>query len=112
MENVELGRQLQQLRRRRKLSLRALSRSTGVALSFLSAVEQGKNNVSVAKLKTILDSLGVSLSEFFQRELTATEGRISEERIDRDWSKRNGNFVSGSSCRATWQGPATDRGAL
>ena len=65
MENVDLGHHLQQLRRRRKLSLRALSRSTGVALSFLSAVEQGKNNVSVAKLKTILDSLGVSLSEFF-----------------------------------------------
>ena len=65
MENIELGRRLQQLRRKRKLSLRALSRSTGVALSFISAVEQGKNNVSVAKLKTILDSPGVSLSEFF-----------------------------------------------
>jgi transcriptional regulator with XRE-family HTH domain len=65
MENIELGRRLQQLRRKKKLSLRALSRSTGVALSFLSAIEQGKNNVSVAKLKTILDSLGVSLSEFF-----------------------------------------------
>jgi transcriptional regulator with XRE-family HTH domain len=65
MENVELGRRLEQLRRRRKLSLRALSRSTGVAPSFLSAVEQGKNNVSVAKLRSILDPLGVGLSEFF-----------------------------------------------
>ncbi|HWH60797.1 MAG TPA: cupin domain-containing protein [Terriglobales bacterium] len=65
MDNKQMGKQLRELRRRRKLSLRALSRSTGVAVSFLSAVEQGKNNVSVAKLKTILDSLNVGLSMFF-----------------------------------------------
>jgi len=47
------------------MSMRALSRSTGVAVSFLSGLEQGKNNVSVAKLKTILDALGTNLSEFF-----------------------------------------------
>lgn len=67
MENTELGWRLQQLRRRKKLSLRALSRLTQVAVSFLSAIEQGKNNVSVAKLKTILDALGMSLSEFFSQ---------------------------------------------
>lgn len=65
MDSKQMGRQLCELRRRRKQSLRALSRSTGVAVSFLSAVEQGRNNVSVAKLKTILDALGVGLSEFF-----------------------------------------------
>jgi len=65
MDNKQLGRQLRELRRRGKWSLRALSRSTGIAVSFLSTLEQGKNNVSVAKLKTILDSLGVGLSEFF-----------------------------------------------
>jgi transcriptional regulator with XRE-family HTH domain len=65
MDNKQMGKQLRELRRRKKLSLRALGRSTGVAVSFLSAVEQGKNNVSVAKLKTILDSLGIGLSTFF-----------------------------------------------
>lgn len=67
MDNKKMGRQLRELRRRKKQSLRALSRSTGVAVSFLSAVEQGKNNVSVAKLKTILDALGVGLSDFFSQ---------------------------------------------
>jgi len=65
MDNKKMGRQLQELRRRKKQSLRALSRSTGIATSFLSAVEQGKTNVSVAKLKAILDALGMGLSEFF-----------------------------------------------
>jgi mannose-6-phosphate isomerase-like protein (cupin superfamily) len=67
MEKRELGRRLQQLRRRKKLSLRALSRSTHVAVSFLSALEQGTTNISVAKLKTILDALGTGLSEFFSQ---------------------------------------------
>jgi mannose-6-phosphate isomerase-like protein (cupin superfamily) len=67
MEKNELGRRLQHLRRRKKMSLRALSRSTEIAVSFLSVLEQGKTNVSVAKLKAILDSLGTSLSEFFSQ---------------------------------------------
>jgi len=67
MDNKEMGRQLRELRRRKKQSLRALSRSTGIAMSFLSAIEQGKNNVSVAKLKAILDALGMGLGEFFSQ---------------------------------------------
>jgi transcriptional regulator with XRE-family HTH domain len=67
MERKEIGVRLHQLRRQKKLSLRALSRSSGIAVSFLSAVEQGKNNVSVAKLKAILDVFGTNLSEFFSQ---------------------------------------------
>jgi transcriptional regulator with XRE-family HTH domain len=67
MEKKELGRRLQQLRRRKRMSLRALGRSTQVAVSFLSGLEQGKNNISVVKLKTVLDALGTSLSDFFSQ---------------------------------------------
>jgi transcriptional regulator with XRE-family HTH domain len=67
MDTKEMGRQLRDLRLRKKQSLRALSRSTGIAMSFLSAIEQGKNNVSVAKLKAILDALGKGLGEFFSQ---------------------------------------------
>jgi len=59
---------LRALRERRKLSLRELSRRTGIAVSFLSSVERGMNNVSVAKLKAILDALGVTLAGFFSKE--------------------------------------------
>jgi len=67
MEKKELGQQLQNLRRRKKMSLRSVSRATQIAASFISTLEQGKTNVSVAKLKAILDALGVSLSEFFSQ---------------------------------------------
>jgi transcriptional regulator with XRE-family HTH domain len=65
MDHVELGARLRHLRRHRRLSLRALARQTGIAGSFLSSVERGRTGVSVAKLKTILDALGQSLSDFF-----------------------------------------------
>jgi len=65
MEKKELGRRIQHLRRRKGMSLRSVSRSTQIAVSFISTLEQGKTNISVAKLKTILDALGTSLSDFF-----------------------------------------------
>jgi transcriptional regulator with XRE-family HTH domain len=66
-DELDVAARLRALRGRRKLSLRALSRETGIAVSFLSAVEQGRNNVSVAKLKAIVDALGVTLAEFFSQ---------------------------------------------
>src|SRR5215510_11080448 len=66
-DELDVAPRLRALRARRKLSLRALSRETGIAVSFLSALERGRNNVSVAKLKTIVDALGVTLSEFFSQ---------------------------------------------
>jgi len=63
----EIASRIALLRRERKLSLRALSRQTGLAVSFLSAIGRGKNNVSVASLKSILDALGTTLGEFFSQ---------------------------------------------
>lgn len=68
MKDVDVGRRLKGLRERGNLSLRALSRETGIAVSFLSSVERGRNNVSVAKLKKILDRLGVTLGDFFSQD--------------------------------------------
>ena len=56
MDELKIGGRLRELRRERGLSLRALSRCTGVALSFLSSLERGGASVSVAKLKTVLET--------------------------------------------------------
>src|SRR5204862_2119018 len=66
-DELDVAERLRALRDRRKLSLRALSRETGIAVSFLSALEQGRNSVSVAKLKAIVDALGVTLADFFSQ---------------------------------------------
>lgn len=65
MTDLNIGARLRDVRGRKGLSLRELSRRSGVALSFLSALERNTNSVSVATLKAILDVLGVSLGDFF-----------------------------------------------
>jgi transcriptional regulator with XRE-family HTH domain len=67
LDELDVAPRLRALRARRKLSLRALSRETGIAVSFLSALERGRNNVSIAKLKAIVDVLGVTLADFFSQ---------------------------------------------
>ncbi len=67
VDELDVAPRLRALRARRNLSLRALSRETGIAVSFLSALERGRNNVSVAKLKAIVDALGVTLADFFSQ---------------------------------------------
>ena len=66
MNELHLASRLRAVREQHKLSLRELGRRAGIAVSFLSALEAGRNNVSVAKLKTILDALGTTLGEFFR----------------------------------------------
>lgn len=65
MDELDIAPRLKMLRERKKLSLRELGRRTGIAVSFLSALESGRNNVSVAKLKVIVDALGTTLSDIF-----------------------------------------------
>ena len=67
VDELDVAPRLRALRTRKQLSLRALSRETGIAVSFLSALERGRNNVSVAKLKAIVDALGVTLADFFSQ---------------------------------------------
>lgn len=67
-DTLDLGPRLKALRTRKQYSLRELARRTGIAVSFLSAIERGANNVSVAKLKIILEALGTTMAEFFAAE--------------------------------------------
>jgi transcriptional regulator with XRE-family HTH domain len=46
MDDLRVGERLRTLRKQRKLTLRALSRASGQALSYLSALENGKNSIT------------------------------------------------------------------
>jgi transcriptional regulator with XRE-family HTH domain len=67
MDDLKVGSRLKELRRQKRLSLRALARETGVAPSFLSALERDHSSVTVGTLKRILDALGTHLGEFFSQ---------------------------------------------
>lgn len=60
-----IGGTIRTLRRRRRLSLRDLSRLTGFSISFLSLVERGQSSISLTSLSTVAKALGTDMSTFF-----------------------------------------------
>ncbi len=64
-EMVHLGARLRDVRLRSGLSLREVSRQLGVSPSFVSQLENGKSQPSVATLYSIAQLLEVSIDELF-----------------------------------------------
>lgn len=59
-EDAELGIRVATFRQLRGMSLRALAAAAGVSSSFLSQLENGRTNASIASLRKIASALGVS----------------------------------------------------
>ena len=64
---AELGDRIQALRKDRGLSQQGLADAANLDRSYISAVENGKQNVSFATLKGISDALGVGVAELINR---------------------------------------------
>lgn len=62
---MEIGAQLKVLRKTRGLSLRALSKRSGVTVGALSQIENNNSSPSVGTLRRILAALDSSMGEFF-----------------------------------------------
>jgi transcriptional regulator with XRE-family HTH domain len=63
-----LGEKLRSLRLDRQLSLTKVAASTGISSSFLSLVENGKNDLTVARLIRLVSYYGVSVSDLLPEE--------------------------------------------
>jgi transcriptional regulator with XRE-family HTH domain len=63
---MSLGDKIHSTRKNRNLSQNELSKKSGLARTFISAVEQGKQNVSLGSLKSISDSLGVPMTTLLE----------------------------------------------
>tara|TARA_R110002110_G_scaffold83635_28_gene217174 strand:+ start:2744 stop:3289 length:546 start_codon:yes stop_codon:yes gene_type:complete len=61
----EVGHRIKVLRKRLGLSQRELAKRAGLTNASISLVERSQMSPSVASLKKILDSLGVTMTEFF-----------------------------------------------
>lgn len=73
-----LGPRLREARTRAGLSLRATARALGVSPSFISQMENGKSQPSVATLYALGQLLGVSVDELFATEADTPGGREEE----------------------------------
>lgn len=71
---AQLGKRVAVLREVRGMSLRALATEAGVSSSFLSQLENGRTNASVASLRKIAAALGVSPARLLDDSPTHTRG--------------------------------------
>lgn len=67
---LRLGERLLMLRTKLGLSQRELAKMAGVAVGMISMIELDRTNPSVGTLKKILDSMNVSMAEFFTFEMS------------------------------------------
>jgi transcriptional regulator with XRE-family HTH domain len=64
--NVDVGERLRAIRRIRRCTLRTVAERSGLSESFLSQVERGRANASIASLRRIAGALGVSVADLFE----------------------------------------------
>ena len=62
---VDVGERVRAIRHLRRLTLRDISRRTRLSESFLSQLERGRTNASIASLQRIADALGIAVSDLF-----------------------------------------------
>jgi transcriptional regulator with XRE-family HTH domain len=63
---VDVGERLRALRKIRRCTLRTVADRSGLSESFLSQVERGRSNASIASLRRIADALGVTMADLFE----------------------------------------------
>lgn len=63
---IDVGERLRAIRTLRRITLRTVAERAGLSESFLSQVERGRANASVASLTRIAAALGVSVADLFE----------------------------------------------
>ncbi len=67
--DIDVGRRLRELRRERRLSIRALAEKSGLNVNTLSLIENGKTSPSVSTLQQVAAALGSPINAFFETQI-------------------------------------------
>ncbi len=73
---IEVGERLRAIRHLRRRTLKEVAASAGISESFLSQVERGRANASLASLQRIAAALGISVADLFEPDGTRTRPRV------------------------------------
>ena len=80
------GERLRQARIKAHKTLKEVSETTGLSISFISALERGGSGASVASLRRLAGAYGVTMREVFGADLDQTSPLVrSEERPVMQW---------------------------
>ena len=78
MDSLEVGQKLRNLRKVRGLKLQDLARGTGLSASFLSMVETGKSDITLARLQRIVQFYGITIGSLLDGEANRVVTRANE----------------------------------
>ena len=73
---VNVGERLRAIRRLRRATLLTVSQRAGLSESFLSQVERGKANASIASLTRVAAALGVHITDLFEPDHARAHPRV------------------------------------
>jgi transcriptional regulator with XRE-family HTH domain len=77
--SVDVGERLRAIRTLRRVTLKTLAERAELSESFLSQVERGRANASVASLKRIAAALGVNVADLFEPNGTQARPRVLQK---------------------------------
>ena len=78
---VDVGERLRAIRRLRRVTLKTVADRSELSESFLSQVERGRANASVASLKRIAAALGVNVADLFEPNGSASRPRVLRREV-------------------------------
>jgi len=62
----EFGKRLNKLRKEKKISQETLAELSGLNRPYISAIEQGKRNVSIEVIEKLAQALNIEIKNFFE----------------------------------------------
>ena len=65
---MEISKKLKLMRKENNLTLKELSTKSGISISFISDIENGRRNPSIEKLKILAHALDIPAREFLKEE--------------------------------------------
>lgn len=89
----EISEKIRALRKEQNLTLKDLSKITGLSVSFLSQVENNTSSLAITSLKRIADALGVPMVYFFEDEKEHTFHVKLEDQNSFKIENSNSEFV-------------------
>lgn len=63
-----INKKIREIRKNKKITLKDMSKHTGLSVSFISQVERGESSLTVTSLKKIADALEISMKDLFEME--------------------------------------------
>lgn len=77
MDMMHIGKEIRNIRKKKKITMVELAKLTDFSQSYLSQVERGKINPSVGALQKISHAFGIPMAHFFENKMSPEKDKSS-----------------------------------